>query len=218
MDIPLAILLSWAWWMILCRLISERMMRISNRIWGKRNRRLISMATFFLSGFLVALIIEPLSVYLDWWSYLAIGERAVLVFPFLGVRFNLAVVLGWGMLTAINLTFSEWAAGSLATGVMRRLGLGHIYALVISSALIGSLSGWLSWQIVALLAALIENESPRLFFTRDHVVKLEMLTATQQLAILLFAFILGVYLWKKTKRREELFDLRRRHTKAIRSL
>lgn len=203
MGIPIAILLSWAWWMILCRLISERMMRVSNRIRRKGNRGLISMVTFFMSGFLVALVIEPLSVYLDWWSYLAIGERAVLVFPLLGVRFSLAVVLGWGVLTAINLTFSEWAADSMATGVMRRLGVGHIYALVISSALIGSISGWFSWQIVALIAALIENESPRLFFTRDHVVKIEMLTAAQQLAIVLTS-ISGLYLWKKTRRREEL--------------
>ena len=118
MDIPLAILLSWAWWMILCHLISERIMRISNRILRKRNRRLISTATFFMSGFLVALIIEPLSVYLDWWSYLVIGEKAVLVFPFLGVIFNFAVVIGWGILTVINLTFSEWAVGSLATGAL----------------------------------------------------------------------------------------------------
>jgi len=206
MGIPLAILLSWAWWMILCHLISERMMRISARAWGMRNRRLISMMAYFVSGLLVALIVEPLSVYLDWWEYRVVGERAVLAFPFLGVGFNLTVIIGWGMLTVINLTFSREAADSLAAGVTRRLGLSHIQALAFSSALLGLLSGWLSWQLVALFAAMIENESPRLFFTRDHVVILEGWTGAQLVALLLLASIFGGYLWKRAERRGELAD------------
>jgi len=202
MGIPLAILLSWAWWMILCRLLSERMLRLIERGWGAGSRRLNSVA-FFASGLLAASVIEPLSVYLNWWEYLVIGDRAALVFPLLGVSFNLTVIIGWGVLTVVNLTFSELARGLFASGIEGRLGLSRIQALLLSSALLGLISGWASWQLVALFAASVENAAPRLFLTRDHIYILEGLTGAQLATLLLLASAILYYLWKKTRRRDE---------------
>lgn len=199
MGIPIAILLSWAWWMVVCYLLSERLARLFDRAWGRRGRRLTSTAAFFASGLLASLVIEPISVYLGWWEYLVVGEKAALVFPLLGVSFSQAVIVGWGMLTALNLTLSE-VAGHLAARFRGRLNLGRIPALVLWSAPLGVYSGWFSWQLVALFAALIEDESPRLFFTREHIIVLEGVTGVQITALLIFTSIFSAYLMKKANR------------------
>ena len=198
MDIPLLMFLNWAWWMILCYMIAERIMGIFNRTLGNKNYWLMSTIAFFISGTLVALIIEPLSVSLGLWKYLVIGEKAVLAFPFIGVRFNLTVIIGWGMLTVINLSFSTKAAKPLAIKVMRKLRLSYMRALTVSCALLGLFSGWLSWQLVGFFAALIEapSESPILFFTKNYVVKLEWITSAQLVTVLLIASTCVAYLWK----------------------
>ena len=108
MDIPFALILSWSWWMVVCQIVSIWIEGFLNKI-HILGRSIVSTTSMCISGILVALIVEPFSVALWWWDYLVVGEKAVLFFPLLGVRINLAVIVGWGILTTINLTLSRKA-------------------------------------------------------------------------------------------------------------
>ncbi len=88
MDIPLALLLSWSWWMVVCRVVATGIERSLSTITGRRGWA-SSKGAVFLAGVLVALVIEPLSVSMGWWDYLVVGERAAIHFPLLDVSFNL---------------------------------------------------------------------------------------------------------------------------------
>jgi hypothetical protein len=190
--------------MVICRLIADRIDRSlkkvkSNDFW------LTPIIAFYLSGVLVALIVEPLSVALGWWEYLVIGERAILNFPFLDVSFNLTVIVGWGMLTTLNLTLAD-RARPLASRIEGGLGLGSLGSLFISCALMGLFNGWFSWQIVSLFAAIVEGEAPRIFFTRYHIFKLEALTGVELLGVLMAALFIGYYLWRLSNERANLIS------------
>ena len=69
MDIPLALLLSWSWWMVVCRLVADGIEGSLGRIMARKHG-LIPMAATYVTGALVALVIEPLSVAFGWWDYL----------------------------------------------------------------------------------------------------------------------------------------------------
>jgi len=201
-DIPLVIILNWSWIMILCHLISKQIRRILVPIRSIKDHWIVSKGSFFLSGVLIALIVEPLFVSLGWWQYHFVGDRAVLAFPLLNVRFNLAVIIGWGVLTMINLTFSGKTAESLAIIFMRASRLSYSAALAASSSLIGLFSGWLSWQLIVLFATLAEDIKPRIFFTGDYIIELDWITSAQLVTILILTTVCAAYLWRRRKARE----------------
>jgi hypothetical protein len=149
-----------------------------------------------ISGILMALIIEPFSVALGWWDYLVVGEKAVLNFPLLGVRINLAVIVGWGILTTINLTLSR-KARTLGFYLRKKMGSSTSTSLPLASGLLGLLSGWSSWQLVGLFAAFVEGESPRVFFTRYHIFILEGVSSAQLIGILIVTLTLVFYILSK---------------------
>jgi hypothetical protein len=195
MEIPLALLLSWSWWMVICRVIADKIDIALERIVG-RKVLLSSTAAVYLAGVLVALVVEPLSVSLGWWEYLVVGERAVLHFPLLGVDFNLTVIIGWGFLTTLNLTLSKWARSvvSQKDESPRR----HILLTLGSTcAALGLFSGWLSWQLVGFFAAYVEKEAPRVFFTRYYIYILEGVDAGLLIGLLVVASLGGYFLWRR---------------------
>jgi competence protein ComGF len=196
MGIPLVIILDWSWAMIICHLLSKQITQLSKLAGSVRDHWIITEMSFFLSGALMALIVEPIFVSLGMWQYHYVGEKAVLDFTLLNVRLNLAVIIGWGMLTTINLTLSGKTAESLATRLTQAFHLPHPAALVASSSSIGLFSGWLSWQLSVLFTALTENVKPRIFFTRDHIIELDWITNTQLVIILIIATGLAVYIWR----------------------
>jgi hypothetical protein len=183
--------------MALCYIIAHRIIKELRKV--SKRYQLISKIAFFISGIIVASLIEPLSVSLGWWDYLVIGEKAVLSFPLLGVNFNLTVIVGWGMLTTINLTLSTEVAKRTSIRIIDRLKLHKFYALVLSNATLGLFSGWLSWQLVGFFAAFIENEQPRFFFTRNYIVIISWL----QLQIV-FILITTLYCLNHVMRRSHL--------------
>jgi len=192
MDIPVAILVSWSWWMVACRLISNRAAKFMkktplNGAWST------STAAFYISGILVALVVEPLSVALGGWNYLVIGKHAVLNFPLLGVDFNMAVIVGWGLLTTINLKLAK-KAQSLAARLEARIGSGPLSSLGLASAPLGLFSGVLSWQLVGLLGTFFEGMAPRFSFTRYYVFILEGVTSAQLIGLLIVMSMAAYYL------------------------
>ena len=201
MDIPLAIILSWGWWMVLCYMLSIRIRRIFDHILSTKRLWLASPASFFLSGVVFALIIEPVALFLGYWHYLDIGQT-VLFFPFINVGLNASVIGGWGILTTINLTFSSETAASLAAKINRSFHLGSLRAVVVSSALLGLFNGWFSWQLIYLLSKLRQNASPRIFFTKDEVITLSWITSTQLVAILILASITITIIWRRNARHQ----------------
>ena len=195
MDIPLALLLSWSWWMVVCSLVAGRLEALLSRVLSCANGLAFGVSAY-VSGVLAAVIIEPLSVAMGWWDYLVVGEKAVVMFPVLGVEFNLTVIVGWGLLTVLNLGLARkavrrgaWLEGG--TGWRAPLPLG------IASAVFGLFSGWLSWQLVGFYAALVEGAKPMIFFTRYHVFILEGVSAAQLIALLIIASGAAFYLWKR---------------------
>lgn len=199
MGIPLVIILDWSWAMVVCHLLSKQITRLSKLAGSIRDHWIITEASFFLSGALMALIVEPTFVSLGMWQYHYVGEKAVLDFTLLNVRFNLAVIIGWGMLTTINLTLSGKTAESLATRLTHTFHLPHPAALVASSSSIGLFSGWFSWQLSVLFTALTENVKPRIFFTRDYIIELDWITNTQLAIVLIIATGLAVYIWRRRR-------------------
>ena len=195
MEIPLALLLSWSWWMVACRVIADRIEGALERIVGRRGS-LSSTATVYLTGVLVALVIEPLSVSMGWWEYLVVGERAVLYFPLLGVDFNLTVIVGWGLLTTLNLALSERArtVWPQKEGTPR---LRPLLTLGSTCAVLGLFSGWLSWQLVGFFAAYVEGAAPRLFFTRSYIYILEGVDAGLLIGLLVVASLSGYCLRRR---------------------
>jgi hypothetical protein len=195
MDIPLALLLSWSWWMVACSLIAGKLRGFLGRDLGKFNG-LASGVSAYASGVLAALVIEPLSVAMGWWDYLVVGEAAVVRFPVLGVEFNLTVIVGWGLLTALNLALARRA---VKWGVWLEGGTGWRQPGIIGiiSAILGLFSGWLSWQLVGFYAALVERAEPRIFFTRYHIYILEGVSAAQLIALLMLASGATYLLWKR---------------------
>ncbi|MCW3989977.1 MAG: hypothetical protein NWE88_07890 [Candidatus Bathyarchaeota archaeon] len=195
MDIPLALLLSWSWWMVACSLVAGRLEAFLSRVLGRANG-LAFVVSAYLSGVLAAMIIEPLSVAMGWWDYLVVGENAVVRFPVLGVEFNLTVIVGWGLLTVLNLALARkavkwgaWLEGG--TGWRAPLPLG------LACAVFGLFSGWLSWQLVGFYAALVEGAEPMIFFTRYYIFVLEGVSAAQLIALLTVASGAAFYLWKR---------------------
>ncbi|MEE8354859.1 MAG: hypothetical protein V3S09_03445, partial [Candidatus Bathyarchaeia archaeon] len=61
MDIPLALLLSWSWWMVACSPIAGRLEGLLGRVLG-RVEGLAFVVSAFVSGVLADMVIEPLSV------------------------------------------------------------------------------------------------------------------------------------------------------------
>jgi hypothetical protein len=194
MEIPLALLLSWSWWMVACRIIADKIDISLERILGRRSL-LSSTAALYISGVLVALVVEPLSVSMGWWEYLVVGEMAILHFPLLGVNFNLTVIIGWGFLTTLNLVLSERARSV----VSRKEGVPRISTLLTlgsTCAVLGLFSGWLSWQIVGFFAAYVEREAPRVFFTRYYIYILEGVDAGLLIGMLVVASLGGYFIWR----------------------
>jgi len=195
MDIPLALLLSWSWWMVACSLVAGRLEVLLSRVLGRASG-LTFVVSAYLSGVLAATIIEPLSVAMGWWDYLVVGENAVVRFPVLGVEFNLTVIVGWGLLTVLNLTLARkavkwgaWLEGG--TGWRQPLSIG------LAGAALGIFSGWLSWQLAGFYAALVEGAKPMIFFTRYYIFVLEGVSAAQLIALLTVASGVAFYLWKR---------------------
>jgi len=195
MDIPFALILSWSSWMVVCNIIAQRVEGFLIKILH-RTHWLGSMASMYVSGVLVALAVEPVSVASGWWDYLVVGENAVLNFQLLGVGFNLTVIVGWGILTTMNLTLSK-RERSLASWLKNRTGLNPLLSHCFACALLGLFSGWLSWQIVGFFAALVEGAAPRVFFTRYYIIILEGVTSAQLIGLLIVALASGSYLWSK---------------------
>ena len=191
MDIPLALLLSWSWWMVACNLVAGKLEAFLGRVLGKVSG-LSFVVSAYLSGVLAALVIEPLSVAMGWWDYLVVGEMAVVRFPVLGVEFNLTVIVGWGLLTTLNLALARRAA---KWGAWFEGGSGWRQPIPIGliGAALGLFSGWLSWQLAGFYAAWVEGAVPRIFFTRYHIIMLEGLTAVQAI-VLAAALMLALYL------------------------
>jgi hypothetical protein len=201
-DIPLVIILNWSWCMILCHLISKQVRRIFIPIRSIKDHWIAFKGSFFLSGVLVAFMVEPILVYFGWWQYHYVGDKTVLVFPLLNVRFSLAVIIGWGVLAMINLTLSGKTAESLTIIIERASHFSHSAALAVSSSLIGLLSGWLSWQLIVLFTTLVEDTKPRIFFTGDYIIELEWITSAQLVTILVLTTACAVYIWRRKKVRE----------------
>lgn len=195
MDVPFAIILSWSWWMVVCYIIAERVEGFLHKILH-RYHWLASVASVYVSGVLVALVVEPFSVALGWWDYLVVGENAVLNFQLLGVGFNLTVIVGWGILTTMNLTLSK-RERSLASWLKNRTGLSSLLSLGFACAMLGLFSGWLSWQMVGFFAALVEGAAPRVFFTRYYIFILEGVTSAQLIGLLIAVLATASYLWRK---------------------
>jgi hypothetical protein len=114
----------------------------------------------------------------------------------LGVEFNLTVIVGWGLLTVLNLTLARkavkwgaWLEGG--TGWRAPLPLG------LASAVFGIFSGWLSWQLAGFYAALVEGAKPMIFFTRYYIFVLEGVSAAQLIVLLTVASGAVFYLWKR---------------------
>jgi hypothetical protein len=194
MDIPLALLLSWSWWMVACSLVAGRLEALLGRVLGRANG-LAFVVSAYVSGVLAALVIEPLSVAMGWWDYLVVGENAVVRFPIFGVEFNLTVIVGWGLLTVPNLALARkaarwggWLEGSTAWRQPFSIGL--------VSAFLGIFSGWLSWQLVGFYAALVEGAEPMLFFTRYYIFVLEGVSAAQVIMLIAVASAAAFFLWK----------------------
>ncbi len=195
MDIPLALLLSWSWWMVACNLVSERLETLLGRLLGRLSG-LAFLVSAYVSGVFAAVIIEPLSVAMGWWEYLVVGENAVVRFPVFGVEFNLTVIVGWGLLTVLNLALARkavrwgaWLEGGTAWRPPLSIGL--------VSAFLGIFSGWLSWQLVGFYAALVEGAKPMLFFTKYYIFVLEGVSAAQLIALLVVALGAAYFLWKR---------------------
>jgi hypothetical protein len=150
----------------------------------------------YISGVLVALVIEPFSVALGYWDYLVVGEKAVLDFQPLGVRFNLTVIIGWGILTLMNLTLSK-KERLLTSWLKNRTGLGSRLSLNFVCAFLGLSGGWFSWQIVGFFAALLEDAAPRVFFTRYYIFILEGITSAQLIGLLMVALAVIFYMLRK---------------------
>jgi len=201
-DIPLVIILNWSWCMILCHHISKHIRRILVPVLSIKDHWIVIKGSFFLSGVLVAFMVEPILVYFGWWQYHYVGDRTVLVFPLLNVRFSLAVILGWGVLTMINLTLSGNTVESFAIIIESASRLRYSAALVVSSSLIGLFSGWLSWQLIVLFTTVAEGIKPRIFFTRDYIIELDWITSEQLFTILVLIIACAVFIWKRRKLRE----------------
>ena len=194
MDIPLAILLSWSWWMVACSLIAGRLEALLSSVLGRVDG-LAFVVSAYVSGVLAAMVIEPLSVAMGWWDYLVVGENAVVRFPVFGVEFNLTVIVGWGLLTVLNLALARkavrwgaWLEGGTAWRPPLSIGL--------VSAFLGIFNGWLSWQLVGFYAALVEGAEPLLFFTRYHIFVIEGVSAAQVIMILAVASAAAFFLWR----------------------
>jgi hypothetical protein len=159
MDIPVALFLSWSWWMVACSLVAGRLEALLSHLLSYIDG-LVFVVSAYLSGVIAAVIIEPLSVAMGWWDYLVVGENAVVRFPVVGVEFNLTVIVGWGLLTVLNLALARKAVrwGALiegGTAWKQPLSIG------IAGAVLGIFSGWLSWQLVGFYAALVEGAHSR---------------------------------------------------------
>jgi hypothetical protein len=198
MDIPLALLLSWSWWMVGCSLVAGRLEAPLGRVLGRVDG-LAFVVSAYVSGVLAAMVIEPLSVAMGWWDYLVVGEYAVVRFPVFGVEFNLTVIVGWGLLTVLNLALARkavkwgaWLEGGTAWRQPLPIGL--------ASAVFGLFSGWLSWQLVGFYAALVEGADPMLFFTRYHIFVLEWITAAQMITLIAAAAAAAYILWRMRAR------------------
>lgn len=189
MDIPLAILVSWAWCMSLCHLFVDR-------ITGMSRSRLIAAVSPFAAGILVGLVVETTSVFFHWWEYQVVGEKTVVYFPAIGVSYHLSAILGWGMLTLINLTFSTRFAGRLAVWIKGKMRLGPIGRLLLSSALLGLFNGWISWQLIINFFALVEGYEPRLYFTRYFTILMDWGVLATIMTIG-GAIAISIYAWKK---------------------
>lgn len=194
MDIPLALLLSWSWWMVACSLVAGRLEALLGRVLG-RVEGLAFVVSAYVSGVLAAMVIEPLSVAMGWWEYLVVGENAVVRFPVLGVEFNLTVIVGWGLLTVLNLALARkavrwgaWLEGGTAWRPPFSIGL--------VGAFLGIFNGWLSWQLVGFYAALVEGAEPLLFFTRYHIFVLEGVSAAQVITLIAVASAAALFLWR----------------------
>jgi hypothetical protein len=200
MDIPLALLLSWSWWMVGCSLVAGRLEAPLGRVLGRVDG-LAFVVSAYVSGVLAAMIIEPLSVAMGWWDYLVVGENAVVRFPVFGVEFNLTVIVGWGLLTVLNLALARkavrwgaWLEGGTAWRQPLPIGL--------ASAVFGLFSGWLSWQLVGFYAALVEGAEPLLFFTRYHIFVIEGVSASQVIILLAVSSAAAFFLWRARAREE----------------
>jgi hypothetical protein len=194
MDIPLAILLSWSWWMVACSLIAGRLEALLDSVLGRVDG-LAFVVSAYVSGVLAAMVIEPLSVAMGWWDYLVVGENAVVRFPVFGVEFNLTVIVGWGLLTVLNLALARkavrwgaWLEGGTAWRPPLSIGL--------VSAFLGIFNGWLSWQLVGFYAALVEGAEPLLFFTRYHIFVIEGVSAAQVIMLIAVATAAAFFLWR----------------------
>jgi hypothetical protein len=195
MDIPLTLLLSWSWWMVACSLIAGKLEALLGRFLGRASG-LPFVVSAYVSGVLAALVIEPLSVAMGWWDYLVVGENAVVRFPIFGVEFNLTVIVGWGLLTVLNLALARkaarwgtWLEGGTAWRQPLPIGL--------AGAALGTFSGWLSWQLVGFYAALVEGAEPRVFFTRYYIYIIDGVSAAQLITLLTIASGVIYFLWNK---------------------
>jgi hypothetical protein len=195
MDIPLTILLSWSWWMVACSRIAGKLEALLGRFLDRANG-LPFVVSAYLSGVLAALVIEPFSVAMGWWDYLVVGENAVVRFPIFGVEFNLTVIVGWGLLTVLNLALARkaarwgtWLEGGTAWRQPLPIGL--------AGAALGTFSGWLSWQLVGFYAALVEGAEPRVFFTRYYIYIIDGVSAAQLITLLTIASGVIYFLWNK---------------------
>ena len=117
-------------------------------------------------------------------------------FPIFGVEFNLTVIVGWGLLTVLNLVLARKAVrwgGWLEGGTAWRQPL----PIGLAGAALGTFSGWLSWQLVGFYAALVEGAEPRIFFTRYYIYIIEGVSAAELIALLAAASVVVYVIWNR---------------------
>lgn len=156
----------------------------------KRRDPILKAITYFISGCIAAAFIEPLSVFFNWWECIEIGKRGVLYFPIVDVRFHLMVILGWGLLTIVNLSFSKSLTKTFTDKIMSRMKYSRRKALALSNMLLGLFSGYFSWELTVNSAATIEGV-PIFFLEKNIFYRIE------SLLVLIITVALLVYAYRK---------------------
>lgn len=142
---PLALPFAWAWWFMICYLISRRLMRVIG--YGTRGELL----AYYLSGVWFANL-ESVAVAIGWWRYVYtpwFSRPWPLVSLINGSPVHIMVYLGWGILTL----YSFLIALQLFDKLKKRWSEKVSHSLLIPPA---TILGTLSWFTIGFLTWVIE--------------------------------------------------------------
>jgi len=145
-GIPLALPFAWAWWFMICYVISLRLMRVTGY---SRGTKLLS---YYLSGVWFANL-ESVAVTVGWWSYVYtpwFSRPWPIVSIINGSPVHIMVYLGWGILTL----YSFLVALPLFEKLKKKWSEKVSYSLLIPPATIVST---LSWFTIVFLTLIIET-------------------------------------------------------------